>query len=211
MMKKKVLALGIVLSGMLICGISQVSADTTRTVACTGLPNNAVWSSNSSTTKYITQTWLVFQNTGVWVPSSEGSYNTSTLGSNCYYTCNATSTRNSSNETCVQNTREAGNRGRCIQGQTTRTVQCTSFTGAVLADAACNVSTKPSTTQTCTVSLPIVEFSPNGSTTYKTGYAVRMSVDGNDGRSPKDLKYIWQTSSNCPSTTGGYTSTFTEN
>lgn len=57
-------------------------------VSCTGLPSNALWSSNSQTTKTITQTYSGIEgNGGSWGPTTTGTYNTNTAADKCYYKC----------------------------------------------------------------------------------------------------------------------------
>ena len=54
-------------------------SNTRTNVACSGLPENAVWNTASE----ITQTW----NGSDWIPSTVGVYSTSSSASKCYYKC----------------------------------------------------------------------------------------------------------------------------
>ena len=69
------------------------------TVSCTGLPANAVWSSNSTTSKTINQT---LNSSGNWTPDAAGSYNTSTAANYCYYKCQSGYFWNSTDKKCVK-------------------------------------------------------------------------------------------------------------
>ncbi|MBR6421466.1 LamG domain-containing protein [bacterium] len=62
---------------------SNFIAPNNKKIACTGLPVNAVWSSNNSTSKTITQSF----SSGSWSPDNAGSYNTSTYADACYFKC----------------------------------------------------------------------------------------------------------------------------
>ena len=68
-----------------------------KTTACTGLPENAVWNMATS----IVQTW----NGVEWLPSSTGTYNEEETMSKCYFKCNANYTWKGA--TCEANTRTA--------------------------------------------------------------------------------------------------------
>ena len=60
----------------------------TKSASCSGLPSNAVWSSNSSTSKTITMTYSGTEgSSGSWSPSTTGTYNESTATDQCYYKC----------------------------------------------------------------------------------------------------------------------------
>ena len=52
------------------------------------MPSNAIWSSNNSTSKTITQTYSGTEGSnGAWEQSTTGTYNTSTTANQCYYKC----------------------------------------------------------------------------------------------------------------------------
>ena len=56
--------------------------------SCVALPSNAVWSSNNSTSKTVTQTYSGADGSGSWSPSTTGTYNASTAANQCYFKCN---------------------------------------------------------------------------------------------------------------------------
>jgi hypothetical protein len=94
----------------------------TVTATCQGLPVNAVWSSNNSTFKTITQT--------NGSPSNRGSHNSSTAANECFFKCNSGHTWNGSN--CAANL--VCGLGQANVGGVCRTV-CGNLHNAVMARA----------------------------------------------------------------------------
>jgi hypothetical protein len=74
---------------------STCAADTRTNQSCTGLPSNAVWNTASS----IIQTW----NGANWLPSTAGTYNTTSSTTECRYKCDTNYSWNSS--ACVADTK----------------------------------------------------------------------------------------------------------
>ncbi len=70
---------------------SQCVADT-QTASCTGLPANASWNTASS----ITQTW----SGSAWLPTTTGSYSTTSSTTQCRFKCNTNYNWNSSTSKC---------------------------------------------------------------------------------------------------------------
>jgi hypothetical protein len=85
----------------------------TQTVSCTNLPAaNAVWwSSGSTTTPQITQTWdengSGCNGTNCWYPTNVGSNTGSGASNQCYFHCKTNYTYSASGNTCEANTQSA--------------------------------------------------------------------------------------------------------